>query len=208
MDPSDPSKRVMPMMTDADMAMKMDPAYETRSAELHGRPSLFRRLLRSGVVQADPPRSRAEDALYRPRCARGRPDLAGSDPRGPDRLSTMPTRSRRRSRQSGLSVAEMVTTAWDSARTFRQSDKRGGANGARIRLAPQKDWAGNEPERLQKVLSVLESRSRPRAAASGSRSPMSSFSAACPGSRRRPGRRAIDIERALPPGPGGRDGRA
>jgi catalase-peroxidase len=57
---------------------------------------------------------------------------------------------------SGLSVSDMVATAWDSARTFRGSDLRGGANGARIRLEPQKDWAGNEPERLQKVLSVLE----------------------------------------------------
>ena len=57
---------------------------------------------------------------------------------------------------SGLSVQELVATAWDSARTFRGSDYRGGANGARIRLAPQKDWIGNEPERLQKVLKVLE----------------------------------------------------
>jgi catalase-peroxidase len=57
---------------------------------------------------------------------------------------------------SGLGIAEMVSTAWDSARTFRASDRRGGANGARIRLAPQKDWAGNEPERLAKVLAVLE----------------------------------------------------
>jgi catalase-peroxidase len=57
---------------------------------------------------------------------------------------------------SGLNVSELVATAWDSARTFRHSDKRGGANGARIRLAPQKDWAGNEPDRLAKVLKVLE----------------------------------------------------
>ena len=57
---------------------------------------------------------------------------------------------------SGLSVGEMVSTAWDSARTFRGSDKRGGANGARIRLAPQKDWEGNEPARLAKVLAALE----------------------------------------------------
>ena len=64
---------------------------------------------------------------------------------------------------AGLSVADLVTTAWDSARTFRGSDKRGGANGARIRLAPQKDWAGNEPERLAKVLAALE----PIAAESG-----------------------------------------
>jgi catalase-peroxidase len=64
---------------------------------------------------------------------------------------------------SGLSISEMVATAWDSARTFRGSDKRGGANGARIRLAPQKDWQGNEPQRLSKVLAVLE----PIAAESG-----------------------------------------
>jgi catalase-peroxidase len=57
---------------------------------------------------------------------------------------------------SGLTIAEMVSTAWDSARTFRGSDLRGGANGARIRLAPQKDWEGNEPDRLARVLSVLE----------------------------------------------------
>ncbi len=57
---------------------------------------------------------------------------------------------------SGLTISEMVSTAWDSARTFRGSDFRGGANGARIRLAPQKDWDGNEPKRLSKVLSVLE----------------------------------------------------
>jgi len=57
---------------------------------------------------------------------------------------------------SGLSAADMIATAWDSARTFRGSDKRGGANGARIRLAPQKDWASNEPQRLGKVLSALE----------------------------------------------------
>jgi catalase-peroxidase len=54
-----------------------------------------------------------------------------------------------------LSIGDMVATAWDSARTFRGSDKRGGANGARIRLAPQKDWEGNEPARLAKVLAVL-----------------------------------------------------
>ena len=59
-------------------------------------------------------------------------------------------------KQSGLSIAEMANTAWDSARTFRGSDFRGGSNGARIRLAPQKDWIGNEPDRLNKVLSILE----------------------------------------------------
>jgi catalase-peroxidase len=62
---------------------------------------------------------------------------------------------------AGLSVGDMVATAWDSARTFRGSDKRGGANGARIRLAPQKDWEGNEPARLARVLAAYE-RSPPR----------------------------------------------
>jgi catalase-peroxidase len=70
--------------------------------------------------------------------------------------------------ESGLSLSEMVATAWDSARTFRGSDMRGGANGARIRLAPQKDWEGNEPERLAKVLAVLE----PIAAETGAAWPM------------------------------------
>jgi catalase-peroxidase len=59
-------------------------------------------------------------------------------------------------RRQRPAISEMVSTAWDSARTFRGSDKRGGANGARIRLAPQKDWEGNEPARLAKVLAVLE----------------------------------------------------
>ena len=63
--------------------------------------------------------------------------------------------SKQKSKQA-LSVQELVATAWDSARTYRGSDLRGGANGARIRLAPQKDWAGNEPERLSKVLGILE----------------------------------------------------
>ena len=63
---------------------------------------------------------------------------------------------KRKIAESGLSIQEMVATAWDSARTFRNSDKRGGANGARIRLAPQKDWEGNEPDRLARVLGVLE----------------------------------------------------
>ncbi len=111
--------------------------------------------LRPRLVQADPPRHGPEGALHRPGCAEGRPDLAGPGARRPHGL-----RRRRREgedrRQRALSIGEMVSTAWDSARTFRGSDKRGGANGARIRLAPQKDWEGNEPARLAKVLAVLE----------------------------------------------------
>ena len=68
----------------------------------------------------------------------------------------MSRRSRRRSSASGLSVSELVSTAWASASTFRGSDKRGGANGARIRLAPQKDWEVNQPAQLAKVLQKLE----------------------------------------------------
>jgi catalase-peroxidase len=75
-------------------------------------------------------------------------------PAGPSNYDVGATK--RKIAESGLSIRDMVATAWDSARTFRQSDMRGGANGARIRLAPQKDWAGNEPERLKRVLPVLE----------------------------------------------------
>ena len=85
--------------------------------------------------------------------------LAGPDPRGrspADRRRRTSPRSRARSSASGLTVSQLVSTAWASASTFRGSDKRGGANGARIRLAPQKDWEVNEPAQLAKVLKTLE----------------------------------------------------
>ncbi|WP_417211400.1 catalase/peroxidase HPI [Antarctobacter sp.] len=160
-DPSDPTKRVMPMMTDADMAMKMDPAYNAICQKFMADPAYF-----------DDTFARAWFKLtHRDMGTRDRyigPDAPSEDLIWQDPIPTGATgydvdAVKAKIAASGLSVAEMVSTAWDSARTFRQSDLRGGANGARIRLAPQKDWDGNEPARLAKVLAVLE----PIAAATG-----------------------------------------
>jgi catalase-peroxidase len=153
-DPSDPSKRVMPMMTDADMAMKMDPIYNAICQKFMADPAYFDDCFarawfklthrdlgpRTRYIGPDAP---AEDLIWQD------PIPAGSTSYDVAALKADIA-------ASGLSVADMVATAWDSARTFRQSDLRGGANGARIRLAPQKDWAGNEPQRLASVLAVLE----------------------------------------------------
>jgi len=153
-DATDPSKRVMPMMTDADMAMKMDPTYraicekfmadQAYFGDCFGRAwfKLTHRDLgpKSNYFGPDVPQ---EDLIWQD------PIPAGST--GYD-VAAVKTKIA----ESGLSLGDMVATAWDSARTFRGSDLRGGANGARIRLAPQKDWEGNEPERLARVLAVLE----------------------------------------------------
>ena len=153
-DPSDPSKKAMLVMTDADMAMKVDPTYRAICEKFMANPAYFDDCFarawfklthrdlgpRSRYIGPDAP---AEDLIWQD------PVPAGST--GYDEAALKADIA-----AAGLSVADMVATAWDSARTFRQSDYRGGANGARIRLAPQKDWAGNEPERLARVLSVLE----------------------------------------------------
>ena len=153
-DPSDPSKKAMLVMTDADMAMKVDPTYRAICEKFMADPAYFDDCFarawfklthrdlgpRSRYIGPDAP---AEDLIWQD------PVPAGST--GYDVAALKADIA-----AAGLSVADMVATAWDSARTFRQSDYRGGANGARIRLAPQKDWAGNEPERLARVLSVLE----------------------------------------------------
>ena len=153
-DPTDATKRVMPMMTDADMAMKMDPAYNAICQKFMADPAYF-----------DDTFGRAWFKLtHRDMGTRDRyigPDAPAEDliwqdpiPAGPSGYDVDAVKAKIAA--CGLSQAEMVATAWDSARTFRGSDLRGGANGARIRLVPQKDWAGNEPDRLAKVLSVLE----------------------------------------------------
>jgi catalase-peroxidase len=160
-DVADPSIRHNPIMTDADMAMKMDPVYREISLRFKSDPAAFRDAFARAwfkLTHRDMgPKARyfgpdvpAEDLIWQD------PVPAGST--GWD-VAAVKTKIA----ASGLTVGEMVATAWDSARTWRQSDMRGGANGARIRLAPQKDWAGNEPARLQKVLAVLE----PIAAAAG-----------------------------------------
>jgi catalase-peroxidase len=153
-DVEDPSIRHNPIMTDADMAMKMDPAYREISLRFQKDPEAFRDAFarawfklthrdmgpKARYIGPDVP---AEDLIWQD------PVPAGSTAYDVAAVKT-------KIAASGLGIADMVATAWDSARTFRQSDMRGGANGARIRLAPQKDWAGNEPERLARVLAVLE----------------------------------------------------
>ncbi|MBO1925126.1 catalase/peroxidase HPI [Thiomicrorhabdus sp. 6S3-12] len=157
-DVEDSSIRHNPIMTDADMAMVKDPVYREISKKFYENPEYFAEVF-----------SRAWFKLTHrdlgPKSRYLGPDVPQEDliwqdpiPPGNDQFSATDIRElKAQILGSGLSVAELVATAWDSARTFRGSDMRGGANGARIRLAPQKDWPGNEPERLQKVLGVLES---------------------------------------------------
>jgi catalase-peroxidase len=154
LDPSDPTKRINPMMTDADMAMKVDPIYNAICQKFKADPAYFADTFarawfklthrdmgpKVNYLGPDVP---AEDLIWQD------PIPAGS-------TSYDVAAVKAKIAASGLTSAEMIATAWDSARTFRGSDKRGGANGARIRLAPQKDWVANEPQRLSKVLGVLE----------------------------------------------------
>ncbi|WP_283192787.1 catalase/peroxidase HPI [Rhizobium sp. AN80A] len=160
-DVEDPSIRLNPMMTDADMALRVDPIYREISLRFRDDFAAFSDAFarawfklthrdmgpKARYIGPDVP---AEDLLWQ-------------DPVPSGSTSYDVSAVKAKIAASGLSVSDLVSTAWDSARTFRGSDNRGGANGARIRLAPQKDWAGNEPERLARVLAVLE----PIAAASG-----------------------------------------
>ena len=153
-DVEDPSIRLNPIMTDADMAMIKDPAYLEISERFYKDPDYFADVFARAwfkLTHRDMgPKARylgpevpAEDLIWQD------PVPAGSTAYDVDAVKA-------KIAAAGLSVSELVSTAWDSARTFRSSDMRGGANGARIRLAPQKDWEGNEPERLAKVLGVYE----------------------------------------------------
>ena len=153
-DVEDPSIRYNPIMTDADMAMKMDPEYRKISerfaqdqayfSEVFAR-AWFKRTHRdmgpkTRYIGPDVP---AEELLWQDPVPAGRKDYD---------IAAVKAKIN----ASGLSASDMICTAWDSARTFRGSDYRGGANGARIRLAPQNNWEGNEPTRLAKVLAVYE----------------------------------------------------
>ncbi|MDB2548109.1 catalase/peroxidase HPI [Paracoccaceae bacterium] len=153
-DVEDPSIRYNPIMTDADMAMKMDPEYRKISEKFYADPEYFSETFARAwfkLTHRDMgPKARyfgpdvpAEDLIWQD------PTPAGTTGYDVDAVKA-------KIAATGLSISEMVATAWDSARTFRGSDMRGGANGARICLAPQKDWEGNEPARLQKVLAALE----------------------------------------------------
>ena len=153
-DAEDPSKRNNPIMTDADMAMKMDPEYRKISERFYKDPAYFSKVFARAWFKLTH-RDMGPKACYiGPEVPQE--DLIWQDPVPAGNSSYDVETVKAKIAASGLSISEMVATAWDSARTFRGSDKRGGANGARIRLAPQKDWAGNEPDRLSKALSVLE----------------------------------------------------
>ncbi|WP_457584975.1 catalase/peroxidase HPI [Ensifer canadensis] len=160
-DVEDPSIRTIPMMTDADMALKVDPIYREISLRFSNDFAAFSDAFARAwfkLTHRDMgPKSRylgpdvpAEDLVWQDPIPAGRKDYDIGGVKA-------------KIAASGLSISDLVATAWDSARTFRGSDFRGGANGARIRLAPQKDWEGNEPARLARVLSILE----PLATASG-----------------------------------------
>ena len=153
-DVEDPSIRLNPMMTDADMAMKMDPTYRVISERFYKDHDYFSKVFARTWFKLTH-RDMGPKARYvGPEVPQE--DLIWQDPVPSGNRDYDVTAVKEKIAASGLSVGEMVATAWDSARTYRQSDMRGGANGARIRLAPQKDWEGNEPARLAKVLTVLE----------------------------------------------------
>ena len=153
-DVENPSIRHNPIMTDADMAMKMDPEYRKISERFHNDPEYFSDCFARAWFKLTH-RDMGPIARY------VGPDvpqeqLIWQDPIPAGRKDYDVAAVKAKIAASGLSISEMVSTAWDSARTYRGSDKRGGANGSRIRLAPQKDWEGNEPARLVKVLGILE----------------------------------------------------
>jgi catalase-peroxidase len=155
-DVEDPSIRYNPIMTDADMAMIKDPIYRAISERFYKDPAYFSEVFarawfklthrdlgpKSRYLGLDVPK---EDLIWQDPVPKADYNLTDAE------IADLKTKLL----NSGLSISELASTAWDSARTFRGSDYRGGANGARIRLAPQKDWEGNEPARLEKVLGVL-----------------------------------------------------
>ncbi len=151
-----PNVRRNPIMTDADMALKMDPEYRKIAERFMNDPQYFEQVFARAWFKLTHrdlgPKSRYLGADV------PREDLIWQDPI-PAVTYTLTDAEiedlKARILQSGLSANELICTAWDSARTFRGSDYRGGANGARIRLAPQNNWEGNEPARLTKVLNIL-----------------------------------------------------
>jgi len=155
-DAHNPNKRYNPIMTDADMAMIKDPIYLKISEKFYKDPAYFTEVFarawfklthrdlgpRSRYLGADVPQ---EELIWQDPVSAVDYTLSDTE------IEAIKTKIL----NSGIVASELIASAWDSARTFRGSDNRGGANGARIRLSPQKDWEGNEPERLQKVLKTL-----------------------------------------------------
>ena len=150
------NERHNPIMTDADMAMIKDPAYRKIAERFYNDPAYFSEVFarawfklthrdlgpKSRYLGADVP---TDDLIWQDPIPQNKVNLNEAD------IQLL----KKQLLNSGLTNTELINTAWDSARTFRSSDYRGGANGARIRLAPQKDWEGNEPKRLEKVLKKL-----------------------------------------------------
>ena len=157
-DAHDPSRKHRPMMTTADLSLRFDPIYEPISRRFHKDPAAFADAFARAwfkLTHRDMgPRSRylgpevpSEELIWQDPVPAVNHALVDAKDIADLKAKVL---------ASGLSVSELVSTAWASASTFRGSDKRGGANGARIRLAPQKDWDANQPAQLAKVLSVLE----------------------------------------------------
>ncbi|WP_448212143.1 catalase/peroxidase HPI [Colwellia sp. MEBiC06753] len=153
LDVEDSSKRYNPIMTDADMAMKMDPEYRKISERFYQDPAYFSEVFARAWFKLTHRDMGPKVRYIGPDVPSE--DLIWQDPVPAGNSQYDVNAVKQDIAATGLSVGEMVTTAWDSARTFRGSDKRGGANGARIRLSPQVSWEGNEPERLSKVLTAL-----------------------------------------------------
>ncbi len=153
-DVEDPSIRYNPIMTDADMAMIKDPAYRKISERFYKDPDYFTQVFARAWFKLTHRDMGPKVRYIGPEVPQE--DLIWQDPIPAGKSNYDVAAVKAKIAASGLSVSDMISTAWDSARTYRGSDMRGGANGARIRLAPQKDWEGNEPARLGKVLQVLE----------------------------------------------------
>ncbi|QWD77937.1 catalase/peroxidase HPI [Polynucleobacter sp. MWH-Svant-W18] len=153
-DVEDPAIRCMPIMTDADMAMKMDPEYRKIVEKFSHDQDYFSKTFARAWFKLTHRDMGPKARYFGPDVPKE--ELIWQDPVPAGRKKYDLKAVKAKIKSSGLSNSEMIATAWDSARTYRGSDKRGGANGARIRLAPQKDWAGNEPERLSKVLAIYE----------------------------------------------------
>ena len=153
-DVEDPNIRHNPMMTDADIAMKVDPIYREISEKFYNNPTHFDDVFARAWFKLTHRDLGPKARYFGPDVPQE--DLIWQDPVTPENKNFAVAEVKAKIVAAGLTTADLVTTAWDSARTFRGSDFRGGANGARIAMAPQKDWLGNEPERLQRVLQVLK----------------------------------------------------
>ena len=153
-DVEDPSIRYNPIMTDADMAMIKDPIYREISENFYKNPAYFDEVFARAWFKLTHRDLGPKFRYFGPDVPAE--DLIWQDPIPAGNANYNVSEVKQAIAATQLSVSDLVSTAWDSARTFRSSDFRGGANGARIRLEPQKSWEGNEPKRLNRVLSTLE----------------------------------------------------